>query len=204
VKTLPASALAIGVAAFITAAMVNAQSSAWIETDRYDPLHQTSFKEFSLQGRFLIPPRQSNLSAPVLMLHCQPGRHDHKGTKSYSSGRFIEGWIATGAVLNSAAGKLGASITVEYRLDGKKLQTDSWEVISDHSGILLNRPFCGDCNLNNLLYGHVLPHKEGTNPQVRRIILGVSEYLAGQIQMQFDLPDSTEVANACGVIEHKR
>ena len=60
-------------------------------------------------------------------------------------------------------------------------------------------------DLNNLLYGHLMPHKEWTNsPQVRKIILGVSEYLAAQIQIEFDLPESTEVADACGVIEHKR
>ena len=35
-------------------------------------------------------------------------------------------------------------------------------------------------------------------------MLGVPEYLGVQIQMQFDLPDSTEVADACGVILHKR
>jgi hypothetical protein len=49
-----------------------------------------------------------------------------------------------------------------------------------------------------------MPHNEGTNPQVQKIILGVSEYLAAQIQMEFDFPDSTAVADACGVIEHKR
>jgi hypothetical protein len=61
-----------------------------------------------------------------------------------------------------------------------------------------------DGDLDDLLYGHVLRHKEGTNAQVRRIMLGVPEYLGAQIQMQFDLPDSTEVADACGVILHKR
>jgi hypothetical protein len=65
--------------------------------------------------------------------------------------------------------------------------------------------FLSDVDLNNLLYGHLMPHKEWTNsPQVRKIILGVSEYLAAQIQIEFDLPESTEVADACGVIEHKR
>ena len=54
-----------------------------------------------------------------------------------------------------------------------------------------------DIYLNDLLYGHYMPHKEWTNnPQIRKIIFGVSEYLATQIQMEFDLPDSTEVADA--------
>lgn len=55
----------------------------------------------------------------------------------------------------------------------------------------------------NLLYAHHLYHKENTNPQVRKVVLGVNEYLGGEIVMQFDFPDSTEVADACGVIWHK-
>jgi hypothetical protein len=46
-------------------------------------------------------------------------------------------------------------------------------------------------------------HKENTSPQVRNIVLGVPEYLGGEIEMKFDLPDSTEVADACGIILHK-
>ena len=180
--------------------MANAQAPTWAETDKSDPLHQTSFKEFTLQGRFLIPPRQSSLSAPALVLHCQPGRHDHRGTKSYSSGRLVEGWIAIGAVLDSHVGSLGTCVSVEYRRDDMKLQPNCWGPSTDRSAVFLS-----DIDLNNLLYGHLMPHKEWTsNTQVRKIILGVSEYLAAQIQMQFDLPDSTAIADACGVIEHKR
>ncbi len=191
--------LAVSAVVFIPAPMVQGQAPAWTVSDKFDPLHQTSFKEFSLEGRFLVPPRQSNLSAPVLVLHCQPGRHDHRGTKSYSGGKLVEGWIATGAVLDAHVEPFGPCIFLEFRLDDKKLQQDCWSRSTDHSGM-----FIDDLRLSNLLYGHLMPHKEGTNPQVRKILLGVSEYLAAQIQVQFDLPDSTEVADACGVIEHKR
>ena len=115
-KVGSAFALATTTLAFVVAPMVHAQTSAWRENDKSDLLHQTSFKEFSLQGRFLVPPRQSNLSAPVVVLHCQPGHHNHRGTKSYSSGHFVEGWIAMGAVLDSHVGQFGTCVPVEYRL----------------------------------------------------------------------------------------
>jgi len=178
-------------------AIAYAQTPTWTETDKSDPLHQTSFKEFSLQGKFLVPPRQSSLSTPLLVLHCQPGRHG----KFRTNGRFVEGWIATGAVLDSRVDSRvdGVRALVEYRLDDKTLQPDLWGVSTDRSGVFLD-----NVRLDNLLYGHLLLHKEGTSAQVRRIMLGVPEYLAAQIQMQFDLPDSTEVADACGVILHRR
>jgi len=128
-----------------------------------------------------------------MVLHCQPGPHGVGNGKT--NGHFVEGWISVGAVLGSEQ--------VEFRLDDKKLQYDLWTASTDHSGVFLTKPFCGDCILANLLYGHTLPHKEGSGPQVNKIIIGVPEYLAAQIQMQFDLPDSTEVAEACGIITHK-
>jgi hypothetical protein len=178
----------------------------WTEADKSDSLHQVTFKEFSLLGKFLIPPQQSNLPAPLLVLHCQPG--PHRFGRVQTNGHFVEGWIAVGAVLNPAEQSVGRDaarlVPVEFRLDEKKLQADLWPVSTDHLGVFLNGPHCRDCTLNNLLYGHMLPHKDGTNPQVRRIILGVPEYLGAQVQMQFDLPDSTQFAEACGVIVHKR
>jgi hypothetical protein len=59
-----------------------------------------------------------------------------------SSGKFVEGWIATGAVLNSEVGDHGPSVSVEYRLDSGKLQSDAWDVSTDHSAIFLNRGLC--------------------------------------------------------------
>jgi hypothetical protein len=35
-------------------------------------------------------------------------------------------------------------------------------------------------------------------------MIGVPEYLGAQIQMQFDLPDSTEVMGARGLVLHKK
>jgi hypothetical protein len=184
----------------------NSAASAWAQVDRSDALHGTSFREFRLEGRFLVPPQHPDIPAPVMVLHCQPGPHGFGNAKT--NGHFVEGWIAAGAVLNSAppsSGKDFASLVpVEFRLDDKKLQGAFWPVSTDRTGVFLNRPYCGDCTLANLLYGHELPHKEGSGPQVNKVIIGVPQYLASQVQMQFDFPDSTEVAEACGIITHKQ
>jgi hypothetical protein len=55
-----------------------------------------------------------------------------------------------------------------------------------------------------LLYGHVGWHTDGKGEQVRKLLLDVPEYLGTQVQVQFDFPESTEVADACGLIAHKR
>jgi hypothetical protein len=48
-----------------------------------------------------------------------------------------------------------------------------------------------------------MPHKENTSPPVRKVIIGFDEYLGGEVVMQFEMPDPTEIADACGVIWHK-
>jgi hypothetical protein len=184
----------------------NSAAGAWTQANKSDALHGTSFREFALQGRFLVPPQHSSVPAPVLILHCLPGPHGFGNAKT--NGLFVQGWIAVGAVLSSAEPSTGkdfaSRVPVEFRLDDKKLQGDLWPISTDLTGVFLNRPYCGFCTLANLLYGHSLPHKEGSGPQVRKVVIGVPEAFAAQIQMQFDFPDSTEVAEACGIITHKK
>ena len=115
--------------------------------------------------------------------------------------------MVPGSVVNSQVtvreGLLETSFPVvvpaEFRLDEGKLQTENWSVSTDHSAA-----FLGGETLNNFLYGHVMRHKEGTTDQVHRIIIGIDEAFAGEVQMTFDMPDATPVAEACGVILHKK
>lgn len=180
--------------------MQSTASSApsWTKFEKNDPLHQISFVEFVLSGKFLVAPQRGSMSVPTLALDCQPGHHRE------TNGHFMRAWIDTGAVLDSHADKDGnVSVAVEYRLDDGKLQSESWPVSADRRSLFLSATLCNDCVVNNLLYGHILPHKEGTGTQVRKILIGASEYVAGQMQMQFELPDVTDVAETCGLVRHK-
>ena len=49
-----------------------------------------------------------------------------------------------------------------------------------------------------------MPHKENTYPPVRKILIGVPEYLGTQIQAEFDMPEPSVVAEVCGVVVHKK
>ncbi|MGA2773199.1 MAG: hypothetical protein ABSG26_20520 [Bryobacteraceae bacterium] len=191
-RTVFAPAIAFMLLALVSQLHLIAQPPTWAKTDRSDALHGTSFTEFKLAGKFLVAPRQSTFTAPVLVLQCRPDARGHG--RAHMNDHFLKGWIATGAVLDSGV--------VEYRLDDAKLQRAAWDVSTDRSGLFLNAPNCWDCNLNTIIYGRKDPPKEGATPRTQKIILGVSEYLGAEIQMQFDLPDSAEVLEACGVAAH--
>jgi hypothetical protein len=52
--------------------------------------------------------------------------------------------------------------------------------------------------VNNMLWGHLIPHKPGKGDQVHKFVIGVQEHLAGKIVMQFDMPDAQQIEAACG------
>lgn len=49
-----------------------------------------------------------------------------------------------------------------------------------------------------------MPHKEGSGTPVHKIVIGVAEYLGAEVVMQFDVSDPTPVADACGLVVHKK
>jgi hypothetical protein len=191
---------------FATAVAMHAQNvPTWKQEQKTDAFRGTSHMQFTLEGKFLTPPQRTTLSNPVMVVRCIPG-NDHNG---HTRGKYISGYIATGAVVDTSVDRGGnSSIKVQFRRDDGKIQYASWSRSTDFSAIFLKSvyaPFGGSGfeEFGNLLYAHFGYHKENTNPQVHKIVFDVPEYLGGEVVMQFDLPDSTAVADACGVIWHK-
>lgn len=170
----------------IASSIVQAQGPEWVRTDETDALRGTHFVQFTLTGRFLTPPRQTSLENPLMVVQCLPGNH----LRVYN-GRFLDGYVATGAVLSSKI--------AQYRLDDGKIQREEWRGSTQGTGA-----FFSEATLSTFLYGHFLPHKEGTGPPIHKIVLALYEYLGGEIVMQFDMPDPAEMADVCGAIVHKR
>lgn len=166
-----------------------AQADAgWVRSEQKDALRGTSFLQFRLAGKFLAPPKTGDSEAPAMIAHCLPGKHER-----IYNGKVIDFYVHVGAVLNSE------KAFVSVRLNDGKVQQELWSTSTDRSAA-----FFSSLMLNNFLYGHILPHKEGSGPPVRKVVIGVEEFLAGVIVMQFDMPDPSEIQEACGVVAHKR
>lgn len=179
-----------------TAQTTSVETSQWRHEERTDPLRGTAFSQFSLAGKFLTAPRNSPDAQPLMVVRCTRGK-DHHG---HTNGKFVSGYIFVGGVVDSNVNGSGeGAVSVEFRLDDGKLQSETWGRSTDFSAIF----FRGYDVFANLLYGHHMYHNENTNPQVRKVVIGVPEFLGGEVVMQFDMPDATEVADACGIIWHK-
>lgn len=182
----------------------NSQPPSWKEERKTDSFRGTSFTEFRLVGKFVTAPQHTSTDNPMMVVRCVPG-DDHRG---HTKGKFVSAYIATGAVIDTAVDDKGnIFVGVQFRLDDGKIQSVSWGRSTDFSAIFLKRQsaFAGSGyeEFANVLYGHEMYHKENTNSQVRKFVLDVPEYLGGEVVMQFDFPDSTSVADACGIIWHK-
>src|SRR5579884_1576009 len=185
---------------------IRASSQGWERSEKTDQLRGSHFSQFVLNGKFLVAPTNTKVGdVPKMVLHCLDQPHSI-GYRVYKNGRFLSGYISTGTVLDSQVAMREGLLTTRfpvvveatYRLDAGKLQSEAWGISTDRTAA-----FFRDTTLNNFLYAHTTQHRENTNPAVQKIVLGLSEAFAGEIQMQFDLPDPAEVAETCGVTYHK-
>jgi len=193
-----------------TAPVAAAQTSidSWHREEKTDPLRGTKYSQFSLAGKFLTAPKKAPNENPIMIVRCIPGR-DNKSNHGHTNGKFTNGYILVGGVTDSSVSENGNSfVSVQFRLDDGKLQSEQWGHSTDFSAVFFAHPTCALCGsgydvLANLLYGHHVYHKENTTSQVRKIVIGLPEFLGGEVVMQFDMSDATEVAEACGIILHK-
>ena len=175
------------VAALAVVTTLTGFAQVWLITSMSDALTGKSYTLYVLPGKFLTPPWKVTDIAPTISLRCDPASHRGK-----VRGKLIEGFIVVNTVIDL---KNGGKSTVQYRLDDGKLQDAEGLVgnSTDYQAISFD-----DLFLDNLIWGHQIYHKPGTSQQIRKVVIGVQEHLAGQIVMQFDLPDSEQVAAACG------
>jgi hypothetical protein len=96
-----------------------------------------------------------------------------------SGGKVKENYISFGAVLNAQAGRL-YPVMMESRLDGKKGTIGADDLSTDGMSAYFSRS-----ELRNIL-------------KSRKVIVGADEYLGPEIVVQFDLPDSSQLMQACG------
>jgi hypothetical protein len=184
--------------AFITSAVAQ-QAPIWASNQVKDEFRGTEYTEFSLAGRFVTAPTHASSNNPVLMLDCIPGA---QGSRKHE-GVLASAFLYPGHSVADDHGSHGKSgrIRTEYRLDDGKVHTEFLDPSTDFKALSLKAPRCGGCVLNEFFYGD--SHKDATSSQVRKIVLNLSEFKGGDVVIQFDLPDITQVASACGLKNHK-
>jgi hypothetical protein len=136
------------VIAVFTCAFASAQE--WQVTPKSDPLTGKSYTLYELTGKFLTPPSRGGGTPPLISVRCDPSANHGR-----ISGKLLDGFIVVNTVIDI---RNGDATTIQYRLDDGKLQYADQAIgySTDFQAIHLDNIF-----VNNMLWGHMIPHKPG-------------------------------------------
>ncbi len=196
--------------------VIGLSQEKWTRIEKTDALQGTKSARFSLEGKFLEAPQNSKISSPTFVIDCDPNKWR---SNRHRRGKLLDAYIVVGAVLDSKVGsnesaligpRAASGVEVQYRIDDGKVRSEFWFHSTDFSAIFLGEPLGSlgmdfkDEVLGRLLYSHQAMYKENVSVPARKAVIRVSEYLGGNITAEFDFPDPTEVADACGLFIYKK
>lgn len=182
----------------ITGMLAAQNAQQWQTQQIKDPFTGNEVTQFRLEGKYLAAPKDQD-TVPAMMLRCKAEPHGHYYGKLVSAFLFVGNTVVDSEISYDHASR----VTTQYRLDDGKIHTNYYYHTRDYKMISLQPQYCGECTIDDFFYGHEISHKENTSPQIKKVVLSIPEYLGGNIVIQFDLPDVTEVAKTCGVTMHK-
>lgn len=178
---------ALVLAAFTTPGQQTTSSTnGWQQTQKMDAAREISTTQFSLPGKFLTRPQKDSGSPPALLVVCRP--HG-------SRGKFSAASVNVGAPLNieyvepeeiKAATSYFPKVSAQYRLDDGKQEKEQWTPGAEKTSASIPK-----AALEKML-------------RSRTVQIKVREYRGGEINMQFDIPDSTQLGTACDLPIHKK
>jgi hypothetical protein len=164
-----------------------ASGPQWRRAEREDASRGRTLIQFTLRGKFLTAPGSETPNRPALLLSCVPDRHDQ------SEGKFSDAQVLVGAPLKidyveplelTTGTSYLQKVTVQFRLNEAKASEKQWPAGADKASASIPKDA-----VKEILRAHA-------------VVMTVKEKNAGEIQMQFDMSDPTQVEKACGMGSH--
>jgi hypothetical protein len=154
----------------------------WRQSPKTDASRGTSYTQFTLAGKFLKSPPRDASNQPALRLECGPsGRR----SREFSGAYLVVGvplkidFVEPDAI--TAGIEYYPKVSVEYRLDEGKPHEEQWPPGADKIAASIPKDA-----LREILGAH-------------SIAIRVTESQGAEVTAQFDIPDSVQVAQTCGL-----
>jgi len=177
--------LMAGISFSTAAQQKNGSATGWVQTKKTDPGRENSYVQFTLTGKFITRPKDS-AGPPTITITCHP-----KGSR----GRLIGASVNPGTLLTiqyvepsqiTAGISYYPKVDVRYRLDDGKEEKAQWAPNSDKTAITLAKD-----DLKRVLRAHTAQFT-------------ATESHGGEVSMQFDMADPTQVETVCDLPAHKK
>src|SRR5271169_5840442 len=158
-----------------------ASGQDWQEAQKTDS-HGASYTQYMLAGKFIKRPHAEVSAQPSLVVGCELAKESR-----WSKAGFREASLRVGANLKidyvEPQEIHGTSYyqknAVQYRLDDGKVERDEWTPGADKTSVSIPKEA-----MKKFLGAHT-------------VLVTMNEDSAGEIEMQFDMPDPGKVAQAC-------
>ena len=105
-----------------------AGQSARHREEKSDPLRKLNYSQFTLAGTYLVPPKHTSGTQPLLVVRCEASSRRYNG--GTLNGKFLAGYLAVDGVLDFRSGQ----VPIQFRLDDGKLQNIDWASSTDGGG----------------------------------------------------------------------
>ena len=158
----------------------------WRQSQRTNS-HGTPYTQFTLEGKFLKAPQKDVPDRPALVVDCRPGKDKAKG-------KFISASLLIGTTmkidyvepLEIHGTSYYPKISVRYRLDDAKEEEEKLAPGTDKASAIIPKDW-----LEKILRAQTLE-------------VSANDDQSSQLAMQFNLPASTPVEDACNVDARKK
>jgi hypothetical protein len=177
--------LMAGVSFSTAAQQKSGSATGWVQTKKTDPGRENSYVQFTLTGKFITRPKDS-AGPPTIAVTCHP-----KGSR----GRFIGASLNPGTLLTiqyveppeiKDGMSYNPKVNVRYRLDDGKEEKVQWVPSSDKTAITLAKD-----DLKKVLRAHTAQFT-------------AAESHGGEVSMQFDIADPTQLETVCDLPAQKK
>jgi len=166
------------------------KGEGWQEEPMTDARRGSKYTQFTLDGKFIKRPGQNASDRPELVVNCKPG-----GRMSGGAGKLMSATLQMSVPLKidyveptqlTTGTSYYPKVDVHYGLDDGKSEKEQWSAGSDKTSATFSKEA-----LKKLLHSHT-------------VIIAMEGDAGSELSAQFDLPDSTQVAQSCGIDLRKK
>jgi hypothetical protein len=161
----------------------------WQQSERTNTADAYSFSRFTLVGKFRTPLNDGVPNRPALVVDCIPAKESPRGRGTFLAGNLLVG--TTLKIVYVEPEEIRGinyfpMVPVRFHTDNAKDQEDKWSPGSDNTSASIDKGL-----LKKIL-------------RARTFAIVADDKRGSQVAMQFDIPDPTQVEEACHVDERNR
>ncbi len=184
-KGLLTATILFGLAILSQGQTASQDAAAWKYAQRVDELNAHTLDTFTLTGIYDTPPAHVPALPPSIYIECSKGKFQTASLRLNAVAQFSGQYSMKG--ISQAA--------VALRIDERNPDSDSWEISNDGTGL-----FFDTVQLDKLLTGSMIGHPSDQSKLTHRVLIGVTEALANQIVMRFNMPaNADDLVLKCGL-----